>query len=55
MSQTSPSLSWRKDLKLARNVTDAQRVGFEMLLSWFENWRIGQQLEPGLGRQIDMP
>jgi hypothetical protein len=41
------SLSWREDLKLARNVTDAQRVGFELLLGWFENWRFGQQLDPG--------
>jgi integron integrase len=40
-------LSWREDLKLARNVTDAQRVGFELLLGWFESWRIDQQLEPG--------
>jgi hypothetical protein len=55
MSQTSPSLSWREDLKLAHNVTDAQRVGFELLLGWFESWRVGQQLESGLGRQINMP
>jgi hypothetical protein len=49
------SLSWREDLKLARSVTDAHRVGFERLLGWFEGWRIGQQLEPRLGRQINMP
>jgi hypothetical protein len=49
------SLSWREDLKLAGNVTDAQRVGSEMLLGWVEGWRIGQQLEPRLGRQIEMP
>jgi hypothetical protein len=46
----NPSLtisSWRADLQKARNVTDAQRSGFELLIAWFENWRVKQQLEPG--------
>jgi len=47
MSQPSNALSWREDLKKARNVSDAQRVGFEIVLSWFENWRLGQQMEAG--------
>ena len=35
------------DLKMARNVPDSRRTGFEILLSWFEDWRIAQKLEPG--------
>jgi hypothetical protein len=44
----APPLSWRADLKKARNLSGAQRSGFEMLLFWFEDWRLGTQLEPGL-------
>ena len=33
MSIKSTHISWREDLKLARNVADAHRQGFEMLLS----------------------
>lgn len=47
MSQNVHSPSWSEDLKKARNVTDAQRAGFELVLGWFENWRIGQQMGPG--------
>ncbi|MDH4477287.1 MAG: integron integrase [Verrucomicrobiaceae bacterium] len=35
-------------MKKARNLSDAQRPGFEMLLSWFEDWRLGKQLDPGI-------
>lgn len=47
MSTSSHALSWRDDLKKARNVSDAQRAGFEMVLSWFETWRVNKQLQPG--------
>jgi len=47
MSHSSHSPCWREDLKKARNVSDAQRSGYELVLAWFENWRIGQPLEPG--------
>jgi len=49
MNPSLTTFSWRADLQKARNVTDAQRSGFELLLSWFENWRIRQQLAPGRG------
>ena len=47
MSQKVHSPSWREDLEKARHVSDAQRPGFQLVLTWFENWRIGQQLQPG--------
>ena len=47
MSTPARTLSWRDDLKKAGNVTDAQHPDFEMLLSWFENWRVGRSLSPG--------
>ena len=47
MSSKPIPLSWREDLKKARNVSDSHRQGFEMLLSWFEDWRISRQLPPG--------
>lgn len=47
MSIKPTHISWREDLKLARNVADAHRQGFEMLLSWFEDWRMSRQLPPG--------
>ena len=47
MSMATTPLSWRDDLKMARNVPESQKPGFEMLLSWFEDWRTGRQLEPG--------
>ncbi len=39
--------SWRDDLKAARDVSESHRPGYELLLSWFENWRVSQQLPPG--------
>jgi hypothetical protein len=47
MSIKSTHISWSEDLKLARNVADSHRQGFEMLLSWFEDWRISRQLPSG--------
>ena len=47
MSTSATPPSWRDDLKKARNILDSQKPGFEMLLSWFEDWRIGRHLEPG--------
>lgn len=38
---------WMQDLEKARNVPARDRKGYEMLLSWFDTWRMGRQLPPG--------
>ena len=38
---------WMQDLEKARNVPARDRKGYEMLLSWFDTWRLGRQLPPG--------
>ena len=38
---------WIEDLEKARNVPSRDRMGYEMLLSWFDTWRLGRQLPPG--------
>lgn len=47
MSAASTTSSWRDDLKLARNVPDSHRQGYDMLLSWFDQWRISRHLPHG--------
>lgn len=47
MSRETSPVSWRDDLKMARNVPESRKPGFELLLSCFEDWRLGKQLEPG--------
>ena len=39
--------SWCEDLKRARNVPNSHKQGYEMLLSWFEKWRVSRRLPPG--------
>ena len=38
---------WRSDLRKSRKVSESRKDGYELLLSWFEQWRIGKGLEPG--------
>ena len=38
------SFDWRKDLEHSRDLTTSEKSGFEILLGWFENWRIARQL-----------
>lgn len=47
MSAASTTSSWRDDLKLARNVPDSHRQSYDMLLSWFDQWRISRHLPNG--------
>ena len=45
----SPSrkFDWRQDLRAARNLTESEKAGFELVLQWLENWRVRQGLPPG--------
>lgn len=45
MNKASRTVCWRSDLKAARNVAENHRSGFEMLLGWFEDWRIAHRLQ----------
>ena len=47
MSAEPTTSSWRDDLKLARNVPDSHRQGYDLLLSWFDKWRISRHLPHG--------
>ena len=42
-----PRADWRADLKVYRGLSDGERVGFLMLLEWFENFRLRLRLEAG--------
>lgn len=42
-----PRADWRADLKVFRGLRDPERVGFLMLLEWFENFRLRLKLEAG--------
>jgi hypothetical protein len=46
-SSTKAVYLWSADLAAARNVSSKEKVGFEMVLGWFEDWRVAQRLEPG--------
>ncbi|NNE94282.1 MAG: integron integrase [Verrucomicrobiales bacterium] len=46
-SETTSEFDWRLDLKHSRDLTRPEKSGFELLLSWFENWRVSRQLSPG--------
>ncbi len=37
---------WKEDLAAYRGLSDTQKIGFDLLLSWFEGWRIGKNLGP---------
>jgi integron integrase len=38
---------WRKDLSEFRNLSDRERAGFLLVLEWFENFRLRNELEAG--------
>lgn len=39
--------SWRNDLKASRSVDSREKNGYEMLLEWFENFRMRNELKAG--------
>ncbi len=40
-------MCWRKDLSEFRGLSDQERVGFLLVLEWFENFRLRHELEAG--------
>lgn len=38
---------WRADLESSRDLSDCEKRGFEMVLVWFEGWRVSKQLPTG--------
>ena len=38
---------WRKDLAAFRGLSDFERTGFLLVLEWFENFRLRNELEAG--------
>jgi len=38
---------WLEDLRASRDVTRAEKSGFEMVLGWYEKWRVARGAEPG--------
>jgi hypothetical protein len=48
MNSCQPAnIDWRQDLRAARDLKDQDIAGFELVLQWFENWRVRQGLKPG--------
>jgi len=47
MSASKPRWCWRKDLAEFRGLSDSQRSGFLLVLEWFENFRLRNELEAG--------
>ncbi|MBK1829055.1 tyrosine-type recombinase/integrase [Haloferula rosea] len=45
--RTVPGFDWKSDLAASRSVDARAKGGFEMLLVWFENWRLRYRLEAG--------
>ncbi len=45
MSTPKTRCCWRKDLSEFRNLTDRERGGFLLVLEWFENFRLRNELE----------
>lgn len=39
--------SWRDDLAASRDLTDQNKIGYEITLSWYERWRRNKRLQPG--------
>jgi integron integrase len=46
-SHHSPHADWRQDLRAARDLNARDIAGFELVLQWFESWRIQRGLSPG--------
>ncbi|MCG8603120.1 MAG: integron integrase [Verrucomicrobiales bacterium] len=50
MSNNRPKVySWRDDLAHSRDVTESNKVGYSITLTWYERWRRGKHLQPGRG------
>jgi len=47
MSVTKKRHCWRRDLADFRGLTDRERSGFLLVLEWFENFRLRNELEAG--------
>jgi site-specific recombinase XerD len=47
MSTPKTRCCWRRDLSEFRNLTDRERAGFLLVLEWFENFRLRNELEAG--------
>ncbi len=45
-TQTNPP-SWQADLQASRDLTRAEKSAFEMVLGWYEKWRMAHGTEPG--------
>ncbi len=45
---SSPSLHpWEPDLLSARDVSAQDKQGYQIVLGWFETWRVRRDLPPG--------
>ena len=38
---------WRADLSASRDVSGREKAGFELVLGWFEKWRVAKGVEAG--------
>ncbi len=47
MSTPKTRCCWRKDLSEFRGLNDRERAGFLLVLEWFENFRLRNELEAG--------
>ncbi len=47
MSAMKASWCWRTDLREFRNLSDQRKTGFLLVLEWFENFRLRNELEAG--------
>ncbi|MDF1741197.1 MAG: hypothetical protein P1U86_18695 [Verrucomicrobiales bacterium] len=47
MSAMKASWCWRTDLREFRNLSDQRKAGFLLVLEWFENFRLRNELEAG--------
>jgi hypothetical protein len=47
MSAIKSRCCWRRDLAEFRGLTERERTGFLLVLEWFENFRLRNELEAG--------
>ena len=46
-TQTENEHVWLDDLEASRDLNRSEKIGYALVLKWFDNWRISFQLEPG--------
>lgn len=46
-TSSTNQFSWRHDLGASLDVSESDKVGYEITLSWYERWRRGRRLDPG--------